>query len=187
MIAAFYLLTLVGLIGSFDVLYWHWYRLRLFAAPDARWENLTHAIRALLFAAMMLMVLHVDARGWWWPLYPLLLTFEVVNTMSDVIMEPRTRRNLGGLPAAEYILHIMLSLMTGAALASVIWGTRDLLWEPAFIGVRTLDVPLLPRIGAYGSVVVALGMFVFEMRGFFQLAPGRLRAQRAAVQAGTGR
>src|SRR4029077_18989676 len=35
--AAFYLLTLVGLIGSYDVLYWHWYRLRLFSLPAARW------------------------------------------------------------------------------------------------------------------------------------------------------
>ena len=33
MIAAFYLLTLVGLIGSYDVLYWHWYKLRLFWPP----------------------------------------------------------------------------------------------------------------------------------------------------------
>jgi hypothetical protein len=182
--AAFYLLTLVGLIGSYDVLYWHWYRLRLFSLPAARWENLTHALRALLFAVMMLVVLHVDARGWWWPLYPLVLAFEVTNTMADVILEPRSRRDIGGLPAPEYIIHIFLSIMTGAALASVIWGTRHLFFEPSLLGLGTIDVPLLPRIGAYASVVVAIGMFFFELGGVLRLAP-RARAvvpARAVVQ-----
>lgn len=169
--AAFYLLTLVGLIGSYDVLYWHWYRLRLFRLPAARWENLTHAIRALLFAVMMLVVLHVDARGWWWPLYPLVLASEVTNTMADVILEPRSRRDIGGLPAPEYIIHIFLSIMTGAALASVIWGTRHLFFEPSWLGLRTIDVPLPPRLGAYGSVVVAVGMFCFELGGVLRLTP----------------
>ena len=169
--AAFYLLTLVGLIGSYDVLYWHWYRLRLFRLPAARWENLTHAIRALLFALMMLVVLRVDARGWWWPLYPLVLAFEVTNTRADVIIEPRSRRDIGGLPAPEYVIHIFLSILTGAALASVIWGTRQLFSEASFLGVRTIDVPLLPRLGAYASVVVAFGMFGFELGGVLRLGP----------------
>ena len=173
MIAAFYLLTLVGLIGSYDVLYWHWYRLRLFQIPEARVENLAHAVRAFLFAAMTLTVLHVDARGWWWPVYPALLGFEVANTMWDVLLEPHSRRKMGGLPPAEYVIHVFLSILTGGALASIIWGTHFLLREPSFLGLRTIDVPLLPRVGAYGSVIVALGMCGFELGGFFRLSRRR--------------
>ena len=180
--AAFYLLTIVGLIGSYDVLYWHWYKLRLFRLPAARWENLTHAIRALLFAVMTLLVLHVDARGWWWPVYPAVLAVEVANTMSDVILEPKSRRNIGGLPATEYVVHIFLSILTGAALACVVWGTRDLLHASTYLGLRTIDIPAYVRAGAYLSVVIALGMFAFELRGFFRLAPHAKAALR--TQAG---
>ena len=179
--SAFYLLTIVGLIGSYDVLYWHWYRLRLFRLPAARWENLTHALRALLFATMMLVVLHVDARGWWWLLYPAVLGLEVTNTMSDVILEPKSRKGIGGLPGAEYVIHIFLSILTGAALACVIWGTRGLLQEPTALGLRTLDVPVTVRAGAYPSMVVALGMFTFELVGFFRLKAVAQPALRARV------
>jgi hypothetical protein len=170
LIAAFYLLTVVGLVGSYDVLYWHWYRLRLFQVPAARVENLTHAIRALLYAAMILTVLHVDATGGWWFLYPALLTCEVGNTTWDVILEPRTRRKIGGVPPAEYVIHVLLSILTGGALASIIWGTRSLLGEVSHLGFRTIDVPFMPRVGAYVSAVVAIGMFGFELGGFIRLS-----------------
>jgi hypothetical protein len=168
--AAFYLLTIVGILGSYDVLYWHWYRLKLFQYPESRMENVTHAIRALLFALMMLMVLHVDARGWWWPIYPVLLAGEVTNTVADVLLEPKSRRNIGGLPPVEYVIHIILSILTGGALASVIWGTWNLLTEPSYLGFRTLPAPVFVLFGAYMSVVIALAMFVFELRGVFRVS-----------------
>jgi len=73
MYAAFYLLTIVGMVGAYDVLYYHIYKLRLYQHHDALWENFTHLVRALLFAVMLLTVLHVRAAGWWWFLYPTLL------------------------------------------------------------------------------------------------------------------
>ena len=173
---------LIGLVGSYDVQYWHWHRLRLFEQPEARTENLTHAIRALLFAAMTLMVLHLDARGAWWPIYPALLSLEVINSLADVILEPASRRRMGGLPAAEYIVHIVLSILTGGALASIIWDSFPLFYEPSHLGLRTLPVPLVFRLAAYVSVVAAFGMFSFELRGFFRLGrPKSYGPERAIV------
>ena len=169
MYAAFYLLTIVGLVGAYDVLYYHIYKLRLYQHHDALWENLTHLVRALLFAVMLLTVLHVRASGWWWFLYPTLLGFELINTMSDVILEPRSRRNIGGLPPVEYTLHIFLSLMTGAALASIVWATHDKIAAPASLRLETLEVGPLVLAGAYSSIVMALSMFSFELYGFFKL------------------
>jgi hypothetical protein len=174
MYAALYLLTVSGLVGSFDVLYYHMYKLRLFSRNEAMWENLTHAIRALLYATLMLTVLHVHATGWCWLVYPVLLGCEVVNTMADTILEPRSRKSTGGLPPVEYSLHVFLSIVTGAALASIVWGTHDLLFQTPSLSWRTLDIPLQVLLGSYSSVLIALGMFVFESVGFFRLLRRRL-------------
>jgi hypothetical protein len=184
MVAAFYLLSLVGLIGAYDVLYWHWYRLRLFTVPEARVENLTHAIRALIYGLMTFTVLHVDARGAWWWVYPAVLAFEVLNTFWDVVLEPNSRRKLGGVPPSEYVIHVMLSILTGAALASIIWGARTLLAQPSYIGFRTLDVPTMPLVGGYVSIVIALAMFAFEFSGFIKLSNQRARAVGATASVG---
>jgi hypothetical protein len=162
MYAAFYLLTIAGLVGSYDVLYYHIWKLRLYRQRDAVWENVTHAIRALLFAAMMFTVLHLHCSGWWWLLYPVLLSFELINTMTDTVLEPFSRKNMGGLPPVEYSLHVFLSIVTGAALASVIWGTYPLLGEPSAVAVRLLEVERFALPGAYASMLIALGMFTFE-------------------------
>lgn len=169
MYAAFYLLTIVGMVGAYDVLYYHIYKLRLYQHHDAIWENVTHLVRALLFAIMLLTVLHVRASGWWWFLYPTLLGFELINTMTDVVLEPRTRKNIGGLPPVEYILHIFLSLMTGAALASIIWATHDKINAPTSLHLETLQVGSMVLAGAYSSIVMAMGMFSFELYSFIKL------------------
>lgn len=169
MLAAFYLLTIVGIVGSIDVLFYHIYKLRLYRQRDAMWENVTHFTRALLFAVMMLTVMHVRASGWLWFIYPLLLGFELTNTMIDVIMEPYTRRNLGGLPPMEYILHVFLSICTGAALASVVWGTYTMIEDPTGIAIATLPVDTMVLMGAYWAVFAAVGMFTFELVGFVRL------------------
>ena len=179
MIAAFYLLTVAGLVGSYDVLYYHIYKLKLYKQHDAMWENVTHAIRALLFAVMILTVMHVRCTGFWWLIYPILLTVEVTNTMTDAILEPKTRKSMGGLPAVEYYLHIFLSIVTGAALASIIWGTYETMWEPPSVSLRMIDVPAMALPGAYFSVVVSCGMFVWELMGVRRL--WRERQAKAAA------
>lgn len=167
--AAFYLLTIAGLVGSYDVLYYHIYKLKLYKQHDAMWENVTHAIRALLFAVMILTVMHVRCTGWWWLVYPILLAIEVTNTMTDAILEPKTRKSMGGLPPVEYYLHIFLSIVTGAALASIIWGAHGMLWKEPSITLEMLDVPRMALPGAYFSVVVSCGMFVWELMGVRRL------------------
>lgn len=178
-VAAFYLLTIAGLCGSYDVLYYHIYKLKLYKQHDAMWENVTHAIRALLFAVMLLTVMHVRCTGWWWLIYPILLTIEVTNTMTDAILEPKTRKSMGGLPPVEYYLHIFLSIVTGAALASIIWGTYEMMWEPPSVSLRMIEVPALALPGAYFSVVVSAGMFVWELMGVRRL--WRERQAKAAA------
>jgi hypothetical protein len=185
--AAFYLFSIAGVIGAFDVLYYHIYTHRLYKQPSAIWENVTHFVRALLFAVFFVLTLHVEASGSWWWLYPAIIGVEVLNTTVDTMLEPSSRKSLGGLPAGEYFLHVFLSILTGAALASILWDTYPLLSAPTALQWHTLDVPAPLRFGSYGAVVMALGFFLFESSAFFkQLAQRQRWLSPAAAEPSLG-
>src|SRR5690242_20524541 len=59
------LLTILAAVGVIDVGYYHIYKLRLFAEPKARFEQLAHLCRGALFVAMLCLVLPVTPRGRW--------------------------------------------------------------------------------------------------------------------------
>lgn len=174
--AAFFLFMIAGAFGAFDVLYYHIYTHRLYKQPSAIWENVTHFIRALLFAVFFILIVHVEASGAWWWLYPGVIAVEVLNTMLDTILEPSSRKSLGGLPNGEYFLHVFLSLVTGAALACILWDTYPLMNAPTALAWRTLDVPEFLRMGSYVSTAVAVGFFLFESSSFVRQFIQRQRA-----------
>lgn len=171
---------LAGAVGAYDVLYYHIYTHRLYKQPSAMWENVTHFMRALLFAVFFILIVHVQASGAWWWLYPAVIAVEFINTMCDTILEPASRKSLGGLPAGEYILHVFLSIVTGGALACMLWDTYPLLSEPTALTWRTLDVPDFLRYGSYVATVVAIGFFLFEAGSFVRQFAQRQR-QRAEL------
>ncbi|WP_225411582.1 hypothetical protein [Stigmatella hybrida] len=173
--AAFYLFMIAGAFGGFDVLYYHIYTHRLYRQPSAIWENVTHFTRALLFAVFFTLIVHVKAAGAWWWLYPAIIAVEFVNTMLDTVLEPSSRKSLGGLPTGEYILHVFLSLITGAALACMLWDSHGLLSEPTSLTWHTLDLPASMVFGAYMSTAAAVGFFAFESYSFLKQLSQRLQ------------
>ncbi|MBI3651587.1 MAG: hypothetical protein HY231_11275 [Acidobacteria bacterium] len=112
----FELLLAASLIGGLDVVYFHLYRFRLYRRPASVAEEITHLARAALFIAMLLVVMFApsEARR----LLLALFVADLANTLADVLIERRSRASLGGLPSAEYLLHILGSLLSGAAIAA---------------------------------------------------------------------
>jgi hypothetical protein len=53
---AFYLLLVIGTIGFFDVLFFHWYRCRLAERPECHREVFWHTARHLIYALQFLWV-----------------------------------------------------------------------------------------------------------------------------------
>ena len=119
MSALFELLMAASLVGAADVLYFHLYRFRLYAAPGSVAEEITHLARHTLFVAILLVILAAPAHGR--ALVVGLFLADLANTVADVLLERTSRAPLGGLPSGEYLLHILGTLLTGMAVATFWW------------------------------------------------------------------
>ena len=77
MFGAFLFFVWPGACGPFVSFYNHTPPPRLWTRPQSVYENMTHAIRALLFAVFFILIVHVEARGSWWLLYPAICAVEL--------------------------------------------------------------------------------------------------------------
>jgi uncharacterized protein (TIGR01777 family) len=109
----FTLLTLQAILGGIDNLWHHEITERLPSRRSAAPELVLHAVRELIYAVIFLgLALYQPHGAWAWLLATLLLV-EILVTLTDFIVEDRTRR----LPPFERILHTVLALTFGAFLA----------------------------------------------------------------------
>ena len=105
-------------LGAFDSSYFHQYKFRLFSHPSAWAETTTHVIRALLIGSFALLIANYEPHGTWFWVGVGLVAADTVNNVIDVILEPEARKEHGGLPPAEYVIHIIGATMVGVIGAS---------------------------------------------------------------------
>src|SRR6266545_252747 len=94
-------------LGAVDGLYFHLQRFRLFAHVESRLEHAIHGGRALLMVPALVLLYLVEPAGL--VLYAALavvLADQLLMAM-DLWLERRSRVRWGGLPHAEYVIHIM--------------------------------------------------------------------------------
>lgn len=106
-------LMLLGLLGAFDTLYYHEWRLRLPYNPAARKELRLHASRDFVYCIVFGSLAWTTWNGAW--ILPLgaILLFEVWITLTDFLEEDRTRH----LPAGERVMHSLMGIVYGVFLA----------------------------------------------------------------------
>jgi hypothetical protein len=178
------LLVVSMCLGAFDTFYFHIYRCRLYAHPEARTENLFHGLRALVFGGFFLLLLNVRATGAFWWLFPLSVLAELVISAGDVLLETTSRKGLGGLPRGEYVLHVILPLVVGAGLTCMLLGSYPQAAEETALGwqQRPLGAPLLAL--GYAALPALLGIAVFDISSWFRL--GRARERTSPARRGFG-
>lgn len=118
------ILAFVAPIGAFDAIYYHLYRLRLYARPSSRAETATHVARGVIIGSAALLLAFYEPRGAWFVVVALLLGLDFANNVVDVLLEPRSRAAIGGLPPMEYAIHIVGATASGAitgAFLAVAW------------------------------------------------------------------
>ena len=137
MLAPCVLLLAIGLLGAFDVFHFH-RPARITTRPAARREGWLHVARGGVYAMQFAIVPNVRLEGAWYAALVALYVADVAIAMADVMCEPAARREVGGLPAGEYLAHIVLSVLVGALLwslasATVGWAAAPtaLRWAPA--------------------------------------------------------
>jgi uncharacterized protein (TIGR01777 family) len=173
--AVFAMLTFQCLLGAFDNFWHHELEADLPHEPGARTELALHAARELLYALIFGSTAWWQWNGAWGLLLIAILVTEVIITISDFVVEDRTRR----LPALERVLHTVLALSYGATIA---------LWMP------TLQRWLLEPTGfastQYGvwswlMSLFAAGVFFWGLRDLFAVSRlGVPQWQRNPMQAG---
>ena len=173
------LLLVIGLLGAFDIAYFHWHRCGLGRRPESRTEVWIHVARGLIYAAQLAVVPTVRFGGAWYAAFVTLFIADVAIALLDVAVEPASRRSQGGLPPGEYFMHIVLSVLAGAYLHALAGATSGwsklptaITWAPA----APLPLRLTLGVMAAGCLAVA----AFEALGL--LLPARPRPLHVSVR-----
>jgi uncharacterized protein len=156
----FSLITLQALVGGLDNLWHHEVTERLPAQRAAADELTLHAARELIYAFVFIALAWFRWQGYWALLIAFALALEIVITLADFVVEDRTRR----LPAFERVLHTLLAVNFGAALAVLTpvladwWGMRS--------GIAVVSHGIFSWIFTFFSV----GVFVWSVRNAFAVS-----------------
>jgi uncharacterized protein len=111
--AALCFLIAMALMGAFDTIVYHEFVARLPVDPAARRELQLHAARDFIYALLFATFAWLQPRGWAGLLVGALLATEIAITLSDFIVEDRTRK----LPPGERAMHALMGINYGIFLA----------------------------------------------------------------------
>ena len=109
MTAALSVLIVMALMGAFDTIVYHELVARLPHHPAARRELQLHASRDFVYAALFGSLAWLQPHGWVVLLLAILLATEIAITLSDFIVEDRTRK----LPPGERAIHAIMGITYG--------------------------------------------------------------------------
>jgi hypothetical protein len=150
--AALLVMSIVAPIAAIDGLYFHIYKLRLYARPASQCETVTHLLRGALFATGAFLLARYEPRGAWFWVVTAVIALDFANNIADVILEPKSRAALGGLPPVEYVIHIIGATASGGIAA---------LWIAIGHPLAALPTELAPQttlpgwLGTNGYVLAA--------------------------------
>ena len=139
-----------ALMGAFDTLYHHEFKVALHQSPTARLELAIHAIRSLLYGVVFIGLAWYEWGGYWVVLLISIVLTEVALTLWDFVIEDTSRL----LPKSERITHTLLAINGGAAfvllaIALPEWFSRptdfyfvDYGWQSWFLTLAAIGVAL---------------------------------------------
>jgi hypothetical protein len=162
-----------GPLAAFDVLYFHLYRFKLYSRPQSVYEEITHIARGTLFPLGLAIFLYGKPQGAWFWWVAALFAVEVVNSLVDIVLEPRSRAPLR-VPGPELVVHYIGATVMGAAIATYL----VLGWDAA--GAPTGFAPYEPGelpwwVIPYGYLSVAIGAVLVVVEAMLFLRHVALR------------
>lgn len=101
-------MVLFGILATYDGIYLHIFKYRLYEHPESKFEHLTHTIRAVLFP-FMLYYLFLSTTPITFYIGLSFVVFDVLVLGVDAYVEKDSRAFMGGLPRWEYIVHLFVN------------------------------------------------------------------------------
>ena len=167
-----WILSIAAPLGAFDVLYFHMYRFRLHDRPASWAETATHVLRGLLIGGFAFLLANYQPQGAWFWLGAALIVGDTLNNIADVVLEPKAREALGGLPPAEYLIHVV-----GATVSGLIGATYLLAFWPMAALPTALAPAALPAWLAVNGNLIAFGAVAIALTEATLMARSMLRAR----------
>jgi hypothetical protein len=159
---ASWLLFAMGFVGASDILFYHTLAHRIRSHGPARRELESHFWRGPMYFLLFLLVPNFALQGlWYWALVAL-LAIDLGISIWDFSLEKESRRELGGLPTGEYLLHVILAVLYGAFVAAVLLRAWDWHALPTRLAYEPADVPDLLRLAMAVMGVVNLASGILD-------------------------
>ena len=103
------LLTVQALLGAFDHVWNHEINEHLPSKRSAATEITLHSARDFIYGLVFIQLGWLEPHGAWAAVFAAMLGIEILITLTDFVVEDRTRR----LPPGERILHTVLAINFG--------------------------------------------------------------------------
>jgi hypothetical protein len=121
MATALRLFVALAFLGAFDTLYYHEWRAKLPAmGPRVRSELQLHALRDFVYAIIFATLPWMAWQGRYVIPLVALLVIEIVLTLWDFVVEDWVRKPLGGVYPGERVMHGIMGIVYGAAIAYLV-------------------------------------------------------------------
>ena len=178
MVVATYLLAALAVLRAADGLCCHVLAHHLRHFVPARGELVVHLLRGPLWAALFAAVPNCRCEGRWFVALLAVFAADLLLALVDCWLESRSRRELGGLPRGEAMLHLLLAMTWGALVFAVLTESGS-----AWPGQRPTSLQWL-ETGAPAPLRIGLGvaalLTLWSTAADFA-AVRRMRRQPAAV------
>ena len=100
-----------------DAVYFHFWKYRLHTHPASTYEHKLHTIRAVAFPFIIYLLYAHNFAGIYLWFGAFVVIADLIVLGLDVHAEFESRENLGGLPRAEYLIHIFANGFHFASIA----------------------------------------------------------------------
>jgi hypothetical protein len=165
MIAALWLLAILGVVGAFDTVYYHGWKARLPAGvPETAQELRLHAARDFFYAILFATLPWVVWQGYWVIALIAVIIIEIILTLWDFVEEIAARKILGDVYAGERVTHAIMGIIYGAMAANLI-PTLIAWWKlPTSLLIQPAPIPDWLRLGL---LIMAAGVFLSGIRDLY--------------------
>jgi hypothetical protein len=159
---ALYLLTAVAFLGAFDTLYYHEFRAKLPAlGKSARSELQLHAGRDFVYAILFIGLPWFSWQGAYAGGLAILFLIEIILTLWDFVVEDWIRKPLGGVYPGERVMHGVMGIVYGAAVACLVPVLRAWWKGPSGLAVAS---PANSTVLSWTLTVMAVGVLLSGIR-----------------------
>jgi hypothetical protein len=123
-------------LAAIDGIYLHLWLYRLPERPESYGEHRLHTLGAIFFLMTLSGLFLWRTGGWLLWAAAAVVAVDLVVAIVDTFVETDSRASLGGLSRAEYMLHMVIMLLRGAATALALGAAPSEAWALASPSIR---------------------------------------------------